>query len=94
MSVAMGDLNTHLGRDAVKYSFHESRNNNGKLVHDFVEQTRFSSPAQLSRKSFGRFGYKWYDVRYKWYQITCCLKDCQQKMKKLIAQLRVIQYLQ
>ena len=47
MSVVMGDLNTHLGRNAVKYSFHESSNNNGKLVHDFVEETRFSSPAQL-----------------------------------------------
>ena len=57
MSVVMGDLNTHLGRNAVKYSFHESSNNNGKLVHDFVEETRFSSPAQLSRKSFVSFGH-------------------------------------
>lgn len=38
MLVVTGDFNTHIGRDVVKYSFHESSNSNGKLVHDFVEE--------------------------------------------------------
>ena len=38
MLVVTGDFNTHIGRDVVKYSFHESSSSNGKLVHDFVEE--------------------------------------------------------
>ena len=39
MLIVIGDFNTHLRRDIVKYSFQESTDSNDKLVHDFVEET-------------------------------------------------------
>ena len=58
MLVVTGDFNTHIGRDVVKYSFHESRNSNGKLVHDFVEEAGLfitNAPFQKKLKKLWTF---------------------------------------
>ena len=58
MLVVTGDFNTHIGRDVVKYSFHESRNSNGKLVHDFVEKAGLfitNAPFQKKLKKLRTF---------------------------------------
>ena len=54
MLIVLGDFNAHLGRDVVKYSFHETSNSNGKLVNDFVEEVGLFIANTSFQKKIGK----------------------------------------
>ena len=56
MLVVMGDFNVHLGRDVVKNSFHKPDYSNGKLMHDFAEETGLFVTNTSSKKKIGKLG--------------------------------------
>ena len=50
--IVLRDFIAHPGRDIAEYSFHESSNNNGKLMHDFIEESSLCITNTFSGKAW------------------------------------------